>query len=98
LDEKVILTHYAEHELSQELVNAVHQPVQDAINLKQFYSDAIRKELNNKSDEFLHSVFRYLSQQICARLDLATAIPNFIERENQYHQEIITKRAAQWKN
>lgn len=98
LDEKVILTSYAEHELPRDLVAAVHQPVQDAVMLKSFYSAAIRKELDNYSDDSLHNAFAYLSQQICARLDLATAIPGFIEREDRYHQEIITKRAAQWKN
>lgn len=98
LEDRLFFTEYADHELPSDIIDIIHKPIHDAVKLKSFYHKFIRAELSNKTDDFLKDIFKYLVQNICSNFTLASSIPNFLERENEYHQEIINQRENKWKS
>jgi hypothetical protein len=86
-DGKLMQAHFGEPELPVSLINAIHKPVKDAVQLSTIYKDGIRAELQAMSDDRLIKNLGILSQVICQRYDLLTEMKEFLEKETTYLEQ-----------
>lgn len=87
-----ISAEFAEPELPFEVVEHIHTPIYDAVDLVQFYKDSILTELAAVTDEELCKMFNVLSSSICSHTGILSLLPLFTKREDEYHEQILKIR------
>ena len=83
---------FAEPELSFEMIQSIHTPVYDAVDLTSFYKESIVEELKAKTDEELASMFNMLSSTISKQTIMLNSLPEFTKKEDTYHRQILEIR------
>lgn len=92
IGEGIIKAEFNNIDLPYDIIVATHIPTYDAVDLKQFYYQGIREELNSLTDETLANMFNYLTKQICSKNNMITDLEEFDRKEKIYHEEIISIR------
>jgi hypothetical protein len=87
-----ILAVFAEPELPFEIIQAVHGPIYDAVDLSIFYKENILKELESKTNNELETMFNLLASTISNQSAILNSLPEFLKKEDDYHKKILEIR------
>ena len=74
------------------MIQSIHTPVYDAVDLTSFYKESIVEELKSKTDEELASMFNMLSSTISKQTIMLNSLPEFTKKEDTYHRQILEIR------
>jgi hypothetical protein len=80
---------FAKPELGDELIKTIHQPVNNAVALANYYNPSLTYELSKLSDVDLSSLFSVFVTNVCGQTQLQSTIPDFFNKEDLYLKEII---------
>ena len=80
----VFTVNFGTPELPTDIVQAIHEPIYQAVELKGIYKDNVRLELSNLSQEELIAYVHYCATSLCVRQDIYSLTRDFMERETNY--------------
>ncbi len=92
MDDIMEFSTFADNELPDYLIDVIHQPVHDAIKLKNYYGQKIKSDFLLLDNEKLSYLFNLLTQDICSNYHLCQNISGYIGAGSIYDNLILEKR------